>query len=381
MPESGWIIVGDPPALSPADRSTLADWYLPVIGLEAYGLYLALVDRRPAPGPVPAAAFYARLGFRPAEAERFDDVRRRLEGVGLLRTFAERPQNVLFLQLQSPLRPEQVAASDVLLALLIDRLGPAELERLAERYGLASDDRPAAEPGEEVTAPFREAYPEAVPARIVADLSAEARSLLRAIRRAGERRLAAVERVPGAPPSEVRRAAGPDGAAGPAPDAARPADPKAQFERHLRYLKSVSPYDLLRNYQGGGELSPADERLVRTILEEIGLPAEVTNVLIDYVLLVKDHKFPRAFTEKIAASWKRKGFQTAEEALAYARAEYRRQMKASARPTKGAPPRRTPAEGDRRRRLPAYIVAQLEAERRAWEAAGEPASGKGEEDV
>ncbi|MBE3595605.1 MAG: DnaD domain protein [Hydrogenibacillus sp.] len=469
------------PELSAAERAALADWYLPIIGRSAYALYIALIDSRLGGAPESERSFFLRLGWDARESAAFLDARRRLEGVGLLRTFFDRRMRRYALQALPPLVPERFVESEVLVALLLGRIGQTAYERLLRRYRLLDDE--AVLTGEEVTAAFSEAFREVAPTELIVTPASPAYPLARRAVETANARLRRFGRSPGGeavhpvkislqagaepldplrlrarftdvarPPvfdeafirtlqewqsrygldieqllylvrdaydpstgtidadrfrtlaaiwqkvrgrslsgerqpigggrpasfdpddSQAQAAAPPE--QDPAPGGTRgreradAEDGRKRFEQHLIYLKSVSPYELLRNYQGGGELSPADERLVKTVLEDIGLPSEVVNVLIDYVLLVQDHKFPRAFTEKIAASWKRKGFRTAEEALAYARREYlrhaaRRQKGTGARnaETADAASAEAPRRAKPHRRLPSYILAQLEAER------------------
>lgn len=130
-------------------------------------------------------------------------------------------------------------------------------------------------------------------------------------------------------------------------------------EQHLAFLKIISPLQLLRNYQNGGQVSKPDEKLIDYLLNDLGLREEVVNVLIDYVLLTNDNKLPRAITEKIASSWKRKGFTTAEEAFRYAQEEYVRSK--SNYMTKSASA--TKATRTKKKQVPEYIWLQVERDR------------------
>ncbi|WP_028986411.1 DnaD domain protein [Thermicanus aegyptius] len=146
-------------------------------------------------------------------------------------------------------------------------------------------------------------------------------------------------------------------------------EPKS-VEEHLRNLKSITPYQLLRNYQDGGEISQPDQKLLDYLLHDLALPSEVVNVLIDFILLTNDNKLPGAYTEKIAGSWKRKGFKTAEEAFTFARQEYWRNMAKQsgiASPTNGKETKENKArrKGEKRREVPRYIWLQAEQDAKA----------------
>jgi replication initiation and membrane attachment protein len=130
-------------------------------------------------------------------------------------------------------------------------------------------------------------------------------------------------------------------------------------EEHLQNLKAISPYQLLRNYQGGGQLSIPDQKLIDYLLNELELKPEVVNVLLDYVLLTYDNKLPRAMTEKIASSWKRKGFVTAEEAFLYAQQEYQKSLAVSDKRTPTTPK----TSKSRKKSVPQYIWLQVERDR------------------
>lgn len=123
-------------------------------------------------------------------------------------------------------------------------------------------------------------------------------------------------------------------------------------EQKLNRFKTTSPYVLLRDYQNGGQVSNADERLVDDLLNKIGLEYEVVNVLLDFVMLMKENQLPREYTMKIAGSWKRRGFITAEDAFTYAVQEYQRKD-----------PKRAYFKDKTRKKVPEYIWLQVERDR------------------
>lgn len=123
-------------------------------------------------------------------------------------------------------------------------------------------------------------------------------------------------------------------------------------ETKLARFKTTSPFVLLRDYQSGGQVSKADERLVEDLINKIGLEIEVVNVLLDFVMLMKDNQLPREYTMKVASSWKRRGFQTAEEAFEFALKEYQKKD-----------PKRTYFKSSTRKKVPEYIWLQVERDR------------------
>lgn len=419
----------------------LLDWYVPVMGLEAYGLYLALAslstEHRLPPFPSGHDAegraagtqtvyteqeLFALLGI---SQEKWYDARRKLEGIGLLSTRRTIAEDVDYydLVLHAPLAPARFLESDVLTALLLGRLGLKGYESLLRRYGLMThspgssdkEDHSKHEPmPEDISARFHEAYDGYVLSELVlkpgsdgARLTAVARThvsqplleedviaweiidrpfqrfpqrpshhpflvqqALRAKKRyqlqdetlaylirdtfdgksgffdqerfrellnvyktlkdsekdmsgGTDKRSSSTERSPTFTPDVSKP---PDVSAAVTPNVST-GDKQTLIEAHLARLKRLSPIALLENYQGGAPVSAADRRLIQYLLKDVGLSEEVTNVLIDYVLLVQDNTLPRAFVEKVATSWKRQGFQKAEEAFYFARAMYLKQRK------------------------------------------------------
>ncbi|MES1053888.1 helicase DnaB [Bacillus thuringiensis] len=65
-----------------------------------------------------------------------------------------------------------------------------------------------------------------------------------------------------------------------------------------------------------------DQHIINTVRDTFKLPDPVINVLIHYVMLSTDMRFPKAYVEKIAGHWVRKKITTAEAALALAKKEH-----------------------------------------------------------
>lgn len=403
----------------------LIDWYVPIMGLEAYGLYLALASLSIQPQPrhpqlqvrqemraqaaVDATVYtekeiFARFGMTP---ERWYDARRKLEGIGLLLTRRTMGEDVEAYDLTvcAPLAPARFLESDVLTALLLGRLGLKGYESLLRRYGLMTHNLVSREREhhqqqetltEDISARFHEAYDGYVLSELVLKPGSDGARLTAVARTQAKAPLPAEDDIawesidepfqhfphrPSHHPFLVQQALRakkkyhlqdetlaylirdtfdgksgffdqerfrellqvyktlkdsekkttdrpkkPDIPSG-ASDNVSGGDKQTLIEAHLARLKRLSPIALLENYQGGAPVSAADRRLIQYLLQEVGLSEEVTNVLIDYVLLVQDNTLPRAFVEKVATSWKRQGFQKAEEAFYFARAMYLKQRK------------------------------------------------------
>ncbi len=92
-----------------------------------------------------------------------------------------------------------------------------------------------------------------------------------------------------------------------------------KLSRHLHYLETVSPYQLLKNKMGGQEPIFHDLSIAETLMTQLGLSPGVVNVLIEYVLGNNDNKLSRSYCETIGASWRRKRITTVKEAYEAAR--------------------------------------------------------------
>ncbi len=83
----------------------------------------------------------------------------------------------------------------------------------------------------------------------------------------------------------------------------------------LEYLKQVHPRQMLEETTGS-KAAKAEMVTLEQLITHSGLPHEVINVLIAYVLHQLDNTFPSyAYFEKVAAEWKRSDVDSAEAAV------------------------------------------------------------------
>ena len=83
----------------------------------------------------------------------------------------------------------------------------------------------------------------------------------------------------------------------------------------LEYLKQVHPRQMLEETTGS-KAAKAEMATLEQLITHSGLPHEVINVLIAYVLHQLDNTFPSyAYFEKVAAEWKRSDVDSAEAAV------------------------------------------------------------------
>lgn len=94
--------------------------------------------------------------------------------------------------------------------------------------------------------------------------------------------------------------------------------------RILKVFESTSPYEFLKSKYKGVRPTSRDMNILEMLLIELKLNASVVNVLIDYVLKSNNNKLTRSYVETIAGQWKRKGIETAKEAMEIAEKEHKK---------------------------------------------------------
>lgn len=83
---------------------------------------------------------------------------------------------------------------------------------------------------------------------------------------------------------------------------------------HMKYLDSITPYELLKEKQGGSEPVFHDLMVVETLMVQLGLKPAVVNVLIEYVLGKNNNRLSKRYCEAIGSSWARKHIETSMDA-------------------------------------------------------------------
>lgn len=83
---------------------------------------------------------------------------------------------------------------------------------------------------------------------------------------------------------------------------------------HMKYLDKITPYDLLKEKQGGSEPVFHDLKIVETLMVQLGLKPAVVNVLIEYVLGKNNNRLSKSYCETIGSSFARKKIETAMDA-------------------------------------------------------------------
>ncbi len=114
------------------------------------------------------------------------------------------------------------------------------------------------------------------------------------------------------------------------------AQPKHRFTKktsgyNLDYFKSTHPKTVVEDLTGM-HVPASDLKVIDRLITETGMTLEVINVLIAYVLKELDNRFPvYNYFEKVVAEWKRSTIETADDAIAHIKK--RIQRKKQPRPT------------------------------------------------
>ena len=85
-------------------------------------------------------------------------------------------------------------------------------------------------------------------------------------------------------------------------------------KKMIAYVET-DPISFLQFKSGGKTPVPADIKLIEWLFNDQGMPAGVINVLIDYVLDYTDENLPKQLVEKITGQWQRLRINTTEAAM------------------------------------------------------------------
>lgn len=99
----------------------------------------------------------------------------------------------------------------------------------------------------------------------------------------------------------------------------RPAarQPESKMEESLHRLETISTKELLDDLSVGDHAGEQDLKMVSDIMVKQGIPTQVMNVLVTYVMHQTNNQLSRPYLEKIASHWSRLNFQTAKQAMNY----------------------------------------------------------------
>lgn len=144
--------------LNDDDRHILTDLYLPILGTEAFSLYLLLWEKIPNKELItqrkPHAELLSLLGI---DLKRFYEARIKNEALGLMRTFEKKDDigTYYVYQLFEPLSPDDFFKDDLLSIFLYEQIGDSKYRLLADKY---SHSNLILQNSEEITKDFLEVF-------------------------------------------------------------------------------------------------------------------------------------------------------------------------------------------------------------------------------
>lgn len=86
-------------------------------------------------------------------------------------------------------------------------------------------------------------------------------------------------------------------------------------QRLLDFFEQQTPLEFLKYKSNNANPVPADRKLVEWLFVDQEMPHGVVNVLLDYVLMVSDGRLPKPLIEKIAGEWQRKSIDSTQKAI------------------------------------------------------------------
>ena len=344
------------------DLASLTDFYLPLVGSDAFSVYLCL-------SRIATTTFVHSdlVGFVDLTLGQIENAIRKLEAVGLVHTFFQNEGNTrLFVYcLYAPLHAKEFAEDIMLSGTLKGKIGIETFTKLFSRYqGIETPDDL-----EEVTASFPEVFkPEKYDAQFYlsstgkADVGGKAMAkcsfdipvLLAALDKLGARKnlfdhkeLTEIQqigelffldaktmadfafdckffdkpygqRLNKKALMEVAEKASTYSYLRPQEES-KPSNVHGDtpLANDIRLMDTTPPRDYLWKKQGGHRPAAWDLTLVARLRVDFGLPDPCINALVSFLLDTQDNQIPAALAEKLAASLVRKKCRTAREALDY----------------------------------------------------------------
>jgi len=123
--------------LNDDDRHILTDLYLPILGTEAFSLYLLLWEKIPNKEVITQRKGHAELmSLLGIDLKRFYEARIKAEALGLIRTFQKRDDlgHYYVYQLFEPLSPDEFFKDDLMSIFLYEQVGESKYRLLADKY-------------------------------------------------------------------------------------------------------------------------------------------------------------------------------------------------------------------------------------------------------
>ena len=363
--------------------ASLIHLYQPLIGIEPISLYTLLLKEEPLQSDEQIQTHHTLMNYLTMPLDKIYVARRKLEGIGLLKTFETVLENktVFTYVLQAPFRPAYFFQDMMLSELLYRHIGKIKFETLRKFYATSNQ----IERGEEVTASFNDVFqtftPKTPPVSVeekrdeipkvpLTEVSFDSiyfmlqrknisakevmtdqhRQIMTQLLHLYDLEMYEMEQA-------VNWALTEDNKIDIAQlkqachdlfqakhnvvqvqlEEKKPSQVKAtnnkrastKLDRLIEWFETASPKDILEDQSMGHNATSQDLKLVSDIMLQQALPIPVMNVLIHYVLLQSNDKLTRNYIESIAAHWSRKKLKTAREAVEFAREQMNQPKKRS----------------------------------------------------
>ena len=350
------------------DTETLSNLYQPIIGYASLAIYFTLIAEAKNQKVTSLTSHNQLLNRLQMAPGTFIEARKRLEGVGLLRTFLEKQTNITIYhyQLYSPKTPYNFFEDTLLFGMLIKAVGDTDANRFKMIYHFSKDE----ENGKDISSSFIEVYNPNFddPAFVKAMNGSSAIG-----RRSGKinsgfnydlffTNLSEISQITSTAftkkdMKEIERLATLNGvseqeaayAVSSIYDQNAPKGKHVDFQQltkifqeqtnysylmskklersanlnsgaselagKINIMETRSPKEFLAILQNGSQPATSDLKIVDDLSKKFHLTNSVINVVIDYVLQTNNNILSRAFSEKIAASLAREGVTTTIDAM------------------------------------------------------------------
>ncbi|MDT2612314.1 DnaD domain protein [Enterococcus dongliensis] len=368
-PSTFYTVYGEP-QLDQSQQDALLYLYQPIIGSTASSLYLTLVSDITLEGKSPSLMHTDLLAAIDIGLMNLVKARERLEGIGLLESYQQTDHEIglsLIYQLRSPLVPSKFFQDPLMSYLLLDKIGQGRYERLVERFKPKTF---AKDTIKNITKRFRDVYrldeqafssqsetledtQETFTTKTDFDwslfaqqvkrfnlvLSVEEREKLQTFQTLyGLNELDLAEYVAKAAAGEknglnfkylrqlINKEKRPNVSVKKETASKETAESTATFSAQeleiITQSKKIAPVTFLRaiKREKGGFETNTEVRLLEDLIGRNLLPKSVINIIINYILVIKDQAVINAnYLHAIANDWAQKKITTPEGAIAHVR--------------------------------------------------------------
>lgn len=354
------------------DKETLATLYQPLVGHVALSIFFTFWAQAKKSALAPLSSHEELFVSMQISTGEFIDARKKLEAVGLLRTYLKDGQglNIYYYELFAPKTPNRFFADTLLFGLLIKYVGEKDANRLKQMFNV----RETSIEGKDISATFQEVFSpdfedetfimaitnnQEFKDRKTAKIDSEFNydRFINKIKESSQIKesvfnkkvLLEIERLSALYGIDENIAAM---RVIDCFDPHKPNGDKIDFDqltkmfredvkypflnqkkdnlnqpnrnsgatslaKKINLMESISPKDYLQIMQNNTKPVNSDLKLIDDISKNLHLPNSVINALIDFVLTTQNNTFPRAYSEKIAASLARANIKTTLDAMEF----------------------------------------------------------------